>query len=321
VIYASDPDAAPDAAYVPGALELLVAGNRGRRLDQRRTPVTLLGVVPERAAFTLRIEAFEDAGAIWELALDEVERFQFEPGGERRDGAPLAALRERFARRLVVPADERARPRTLERVEEEREAAREWLRRAVDVAGAVERRAGEPWLFAALEAFMAARGVVDVERAFGQRWASNPRSGELVKGHAIVLAELGLCGYDGPVVRDAALFAGGWSRERRAAHVLARLGFVQALLGAEPLTLYRGAAVEGEPRRSASGAPTLAAAGSLISATFARAVAEAHFEGTPATTSALLERWRVPPERVLMTFLETRALNERYREAEAVLLG
>ena len=29
----------------------------------------------------------------------------------------------------------------------------------------------------------------------------------------------------------------------------------------------------------------------------------------------------VAPERVFMTFMETRALNDRYREAEAVLLA
>ena len=36
---------------------------------------------------------------------------------------------------------------------------------------------------------------------------------------------------------------------------------------------------------------------------------------------ALLVRQRVPVSRLFMTFLETAAMNDRYREAEAVLIG
>ena len=49
-------------------------------------------------------------------------------------------------------------------------------------------------------------------------------AGELVTGHRIVIAELGLVPYAGKVVRDPGLFEGRWSKPRRAAHVLARLG-------------------------------------------------------------------------------------------------
>jgi hypothetical protein len=45
----------------------------------------------------------------------------------------------------------------------------------------------------------------------------------LVRGHAIVLAELGLCDYLGKAPRDPELFAGRWSRERRTDHLLWRL--------------------------------------------------------------------------------------------------
>ena len=58
---------------------------------------------------------------------------------------------------------------------------------------------------------------------------SNPHSGEMAKGHAIVLAEMGLCPYSGKVVRDRALFAGDGAKERRRAHILLRLAFTQEL--------------------------------------------------------------------------------------------
>ena len=83
--------------------------------------------------------------------------------------------------------------------------------------------------------------------------------------------------------------------------------------GEDTVTLYRGAAVEGplpEPARS-----------SFVSATFSREVAAAHFEGGPTTRTAVLWRQQVPITRVLMTFFETREMNRRFNEAEAVLIG
>ena len=82
---------------------------------------------------------------------------------------------------------------------------------------------------------------------------------------------------------------------------------------AAAVTLYRGMAWDGRPthRRPRS----------LESATFSRELAEDHFGGGPTTTSAALYRQEVPTERVLMTFVETRAMNLQFKEAEAVLLG
>ena len=137
-----------------------------------------------------------------------------------------------------------------------------------------------------------------------------------MKGHAIVVAELGLCRYRGKAPRDPDLFAGSWTRARRADHVLHRLAFTQELwlhLGRRELTLYRAAASDDslQPARPAT----------FVSATFSKPVADEHFEGGPSTRVAALWRQRVPIERTLMTFLETKAMNARFQEAEAVLLA
>jgi len=88
---------------------------------------------------------------------------------------------------------------------------------------------------------------------------------------------------------------------------------VLAALGVREVTLYRAAATDG---------PLPAARpSSLVSATFSRRVADDHFDGGPSTRTAVLWRQAVPFDRVLMTFLETRAMNERFEEAEAVLLA
>ncbi len=312
-IYASDPGAAPDSEFVAGELRHLVAGNRGRLLDARRTPLSVTAVRVDKGAFEVEIQAFEDAGARWELPLEDVARLQFARDAGVADGdlvAELERARISFDRELVIECDPQARARTLERIA----AVTSRLRLPrVDLVRRVEAREGHPELFALLDEALAMAGVSELEHPFAARVVSNPRSGELVKGHAIVLAELGLCPYRGKVVRDPELFAGSWSKERRAAHIVTRLGFLRALLADQAVTLFRGAAVEGPlPARSPS---------SFVSATFSRDVAAEHFEGGPNTETAVLWRQLVPAARLFMTFLETREMSERFREAEAVLVG
>lgn len=321
-IYASDPNPAPDSEFAPGELRHLVVGNRGRLLDARRTPITVTGVDSARGSFEVEIGAFEDAGARWDLSLCEIGRFQFSREGSVAADVFVSELeraRRRFDRELVVDCDAAARSRTAGRIEAARARVRARVGALghVDVAACVGGRSGDARLFAALDDVMADRGVADLEQRFAATFVSNPRSGEFVKGHAIVLAELGLCPYRGKVVRDPKLFDGDWCKARRAEHLITRLAFTSglwmSLAGEGSVTLYRGAATDGPmPKPTAS---------SFVSATFASEVAAAHFEGGPATQTAVMWRQRVPVARLFMTFLETRELNRRFQEAEAVLIG
>lgn len=323
-IYESDPDAAPDAAFEPGELRHLVPGNAGRALDPRRTPVTVTEVRPGTGVFRVRIEAFEDTGAIWEVPMENAGHYQFARGSMEAAAGDLAAYREaveRFDRSLSVPGDPAARTRTEARLGEERERAADWLpRRSRFLAegGTLPRpglREGDPRPAADLQAYLDERGVADLETAFAEQFVSNPTSGPRVLGHRIVLAELGLVPYRGKVIRDPDTFRGDWSRERRSVHILARIGFVRALFGAlglQRLALYRGLSTEAglEPPGNHT----------FISATFSLEVARSHFDsGGPAAT-AVLARQEVPVERVFMTYHETAAMNRKFREAEAVLL-
>jgi hypothetical protein len=318
-IYASDPNQAPDSDFVPGELRHLVTGSPGRLRDARRTPITVTGVRPGVGAFEVEVGAFEDAGARWELSLEEISRFQFARGGPVASPETVVELDNalrRFDRALVIDPDPAARQETLRRIDRVRVDVRIELPAPLDLAARVRARAGDPELFTLLDEFIADRDVADLERRFTSAFVSNPRSGEFVKGHAIVLAELGLCPYRGKIVRDPGVFEGAGRKERRAEHLVARLAFTYELwsaIGEQTVTLYRGAAVEGQlPEPSLS---------SFVSATFSHDVAAAHFEGGPTTRTAVLWRQRVPVARLLMTFLETRAMNGRFREAEALLVG
>ena len=318
-IYGSDPNPAPDSEFVPGELRHLVTGTPGRLLDARRTPITLTAVRPGVGAFEVEVGAFEDAGARWELSLEEVGRFQFARGAPVAPPEAVAELEtalRRFDRELVIDPDPAVRQETLRRIDCVRADVQIELPAPLDLAARVRARAGDPELFTVLDKFIADRDVADLERRFTSAFVSNPRSGEFVKGHAIVLAELGLCPYRGKIVRDPGVFEGAGRKARRAEHLVARLAFTYELwstVGEETVTLYRGAAVEGQlPEPSLS---------SFVSATFSHDVAAAHFEGGPSTGTAVLWRQRVPVARLLMTFLETREMNGRFREAEALLIG
>ena len=322
-IYASDPNAAPDSEFWPGDLRHLVVGNRGRLLDARRTPITITAVDSARGSFEVEIGAFEDAGARWDLSLEDIGRFQFaRAGGVGASDALVSELeraRFRFDRELVVDCDAAVRSRTLGEIEVRRGRVRERIGSLgrVELSPRIDAREGDARLFDVLDEVMADHGVADLEQRFAATFVSNPSSGEFVKGHAIVLAELGLCPYRGKVVRSPDLFAGPWSKPRRAEHLIARVAFTWELwssaVDGDSVILYRGAAVDG-PLPEPSPA-------SFVSATFSREVAAAHFDGGPSTQTAVLWRQRLAVERLLMTFLETREMNRRFKEAEAVLIA
>jgi hypothetical protein len=321
-IYASDPHAASDAEFEPGTLRHLVVGNRGRLLDARRTPITITAVTPLTGDFELEIDAFEDAGARWQLALQEVKRFQFARASQSASAAEVGELRKAaasFDRELVVDAVHTVKQATLSRIAAERRALRDVFGEArceLDVERAIAQREGDDRLYKLLDHYMTDRGVADLDQRFARTFVSNPRSGEFVKGHAVVLAELGLCPYRGQVVRDPTVFAAENAKSRRAAHLVARLSFTQELwatLGYDTVPLYRGTAAEGPLHGPA--------AASFVSATFSREVAGAHFAGGPTTTAAALWRQDVAVARLLMTFLETAEMNRRFKEAEAILIG
>ena len=321
-IYESDPNAAPDGEYVVGHLRHAVAGNQGRLRDARRTPLSITSVEPERGEIEVRIDAFEDRGARWRLPVWEISRIQFAACSPHASSDVLAALgraAERFDRPLRVEASPAARGDTRHRIAQRRLAAREMLMGAVssvDLAQLIAGREGDTRLIALLEEFLSALDLLELDRQFCAAMVSNPHAGELIKGHAIVLAELGLCPFSGTVVRDAQLFSGRWSRERRAGHIIARLAFVGELWSTcvrQPLTLYRAAATEGPlPARDVA---------SFVFCTFSSAVAEAHFAGGPLTTHAVMWRQTLSSDRLLMTFLETAAMNRQFKEAEAILIG
>lgn len=326
-VYDSDPDAAPDSEFIHGELRHLVVGNRGRLLDPRRTPIRISCVSPETGFFEVEIEAFEDAGARWLVPLESVASYQFADGSATAVGAELAALHAAAARcdvQITITGGQAARDSTEHRLQDECAQASHWLTQHgappdFDSQPFIEASSGWPQAQAWLAGYLASRRLADIEERITSAYVSNPWAGDLVLGHLIVLAELGLGALTARAPRDPAIFEGSWSRSRRTEHILARMGFVRALWSRArgEVMLYRGMAIQN--RLPAEGPPDRRQS-PLFSASFSRKVAESHFRA-PNAVAAALYRQRLAPERLVMTFLETEAMNRQFLEAEAVLLA
>jgi hypothetical protein len=321
-VHQFNPHMQPDSAFVPGAFKYLVVGNRGRWMDPRRTPFHIVTLVPDTGHFVLEIDDFEDTGTRLEIPFEVVKSYQLAVGSAEaspEDIAQFTAVVERLDRPLQVECVPRATAHTLERLRDLQEFASAWLGqhsaflkgdRRLDAGS----RRGPHQLAVDLQTFMKHQALSDVEEGFATSYVSNPHA-ELVKGHRIVLAELGLVDYRGSIVRDPALFDDPWAKERRAEHILSRLAFIRAFfehVGLAAVTLYRGLVFDGRPQSLRNE--------SFVSASFDPEVAKSCFVPHETRRSGLLIRQVIPIERIFMTYLETAQLNRQFLEAEAVLL-
>ncbi len=323
-IYQFDEAKLPDCEFEPGEHAHLVVGNHGRLLDPRRTPVRVVDLQTSLGMFVIQLQAFEDEGALWEIPFEDIQHYQFMKGEKRATSRILSEVQravEQFDRPLQIACDQQDRAKTLRHLQELLADIYAWLddhsrffSEGRDLPDH-ESRKGDRILWGDLQSLMTKQDLLEVEDAFARQFVSNPNSGELVKGHRIVLAELGLVPYEGGVIRDPKLFDGEWSRGRRADHILYRQAFVQSVfgrLGHERVYLYRGISCQGQLR--------LPQNRTFVSATFSHAVAKSHFESGNKESTGALYRQSVQIERLFMTYCETEQLNRPFQEAEAILL-
>ena len=127
-VYAVSPGPICDVGFVGGELGHLVPGNQGRMLDPRRTPLEVTEVNSARGSFVVRVCAFEDTGAQWELPLSGVGVLQFPAGARCASDREVARLRkalERFDRELVLEPGPEARKACLASLARRRRARRQ----------------------------------------------------------------------------------------------------------------------------------------------------------------------------------------------------
>ena len=227
----------------------------------------------------------------------------------------------RLNREMDISCDPSQREHTLQALSRERERAGVWLAAHSRFFRSESRipdgePEGSPLLCADTRDYMAERSLGDLEELFTRQYVSHMLN-EAVNAHRIAIAELGLATYKGKVLRDPSQTAGALSLERRATHVIVRMGLVQAIFercGRDSIVLYRMESCEGplRPRRSGT---------ALVSASFRMDIVQEMSGWADARRTVAIYRQAVPIQRVLMTYLETEAMNHPFREAEAVLLA
>jgi hypothetical protein len=320
-----DPNRAQDTDFEPGELHHLCVGNEGRLLDFRRTPVQVGGVCDETGLATIEICAFEDTGALWDLPYEEVHQYQFKTGSPRASAEAVGRFEwaaARLNRQVAIPCETSRRDETLAAISVEGERAGEWLAshsQFIQSAQALPQgeAEGSPLLYADTKDYMAQRGFGDLEALFTRQYVSTLNN-ETVKAHRIAVAQLGLAPYVGKILRDPAQTVGALCIERRTGHIIARMGFVQAVFeraGQRQVVLYRMESCEGPLRRRRSGETA------LVSASFRMDIVQEMSGWAEPKRTVAIYRQAVPVERVLMTYLETEAMNHPFREGEAVLLA
>ena len=196
--------------------------------DPRRTPVRVLSVAEGIASFTVEVCAFEDIGAQWTFPLWQADKFLCAQDTAALSAATIAALQtacDHFNQPLKVLADPANHAATLAKLNTLTKQARDWLHNTghhptpdqpLDTLSAFQ----DP---TALTNWLTQHEVATLETNFATHYVSNPHAGETIKAHRLALADLGLCPFDGRILRDTAELSGPKSLAHRQRHILARL--------------------------------------------------------------------------------------------------
>ncbi len=288
--------------------------------DPRRTPVRVLSVSEGTASFTVEVRAFEDIGAQWTFPLWQSDKFLCAQDTPAQSAAIIAARQsacDRFDQPLQVPVDQESRVASLSKLNTLTKQARNWLHdtghhaahdQPFDSFSAFQ----EP---TALTNWLTMHEVANLETNFATHYVSNPHAGETIKAHRLALAALGLCPFEGRILRDTSELSGPKSLVHRQRHILARLAFLRAAfdqLGQTHLPLYR-VIYSDEPL-------TPPRINGFVSTTLSRAVALRFLNDGQSKRHAALYWQNVPVTRLFMSYLETPQMRGRYEEHEALLL-
>lgn len=132
----------------------------------------------------------------------------------------------------------------------------------------------------------------------------------------IILAEMGLVAYKGKIQRTKNIFKNPGTKEKRKKYLINRLAFLRAyfkLLQINEVVLYRSMATESDWRNLPR---------TFLSCTFNLRVAKSFsdLKRKSKFKNSYITKMTVPVKQIFMTYLETEAMNQHYKEAEAIIL-
>lgn len=325
VLHQKNENKLPDSCYEKGTLNHIVAGNKGRVLDGRRTPGFIEKYDDESAMFIWRITDFEDKGKYWEVPAEEIVAYQFKKDSKKLTDNEVLEIESKcklFSEKLVIYGSESEYKKTLELIKKEKDQTKSWFLnqsqfvRLGESQLDIQSNAGSQFLYNDLISYMDTCKVLDLERKTANQYVLNPYSGEWIKGLRIVMAEMGLIDFNEKKPRTKDIFKGIGCKEKRKQYIISRMAFIQSffeLSGYKEVQLFRGMSTEG---------PLFEKSKTLISASFNPEVGKefSNIDRNEQITFSYLIKFTYPIENLFMTFFETESFNERYQEQEAVIL-
>lgn len=314
----------PDNEFINGNISFLVEGNRCRLLDGRRTNGFIENYDNDSAMFRWRITKYEDKGQYWDLPAEAINKFQFEKNSDQLNKTEIRNIEEKikeFETPLIIEVNEHQKMETEAEIKEKEKIIIKWLRenslfirsnQKLDFSS----QEGSKYLAKDLDEYMKINGLFDIEKKTADNIVLNPNSGEWVKGMAIMLGELGLVSYNGKIPRTKDIFTGLGSKENRNKYLINRLAFIRAyfsILNIKKVVLYRGMSTENnwkEVQRT------------FLSCTFNYDVAKdfSNFSNESKYINSYIIKMTCSVKQLFMTYLESKAFNRQYNEAEALIL-
>ncbi len=315
----------PDEEFIRGNLSLLVPGNKGRVLDGRRTPGYIEEYNPISAMFIWRITGFEDEGKTWEIPAEQIVYYQFEKNSKTLSSLLKEEIENRckvFSKSIIIKGSHQALKNTEKQMKKQELIAEKWLKEHSTFLKnkqtiCFSQETGYKALYQDSKQYFTFLGLEELEERTAQNYILNPSSGEWLKGMKIVMAEMGLIDFKGLIPRTEDIFTGVGDKQAREKYILSRMAFLKVLFhkhNIKEVPLYRGMSSEMELFKSPR---------SLLSTTFNinTALSFANFTGdNEKIKSSYCVKFYYPVDNLFMTFFETEAFNQRYKEQEGIIL-
>lgn len=310
-----------DDYFLEGHIKYLVVGNNCRLLDGRRTPGVIRSMDYDSGHFRWEILDFEDKGKTWDVTFESVRNFQFVKNGlVNNEFDKIEAVISKLDKQISIPRAVDNLHGTEKRIEGLMESTHKWIRnnsKFIHQMIELDRKNATQLEQISYDflAYMASVDLLSLETKTSELMVLNPNSGEWIKGLMIVMAELGLASYDGKMIRSEGLFTGMGDKTTRERYILHRMAFIRCLFNRfdkSHLTLFRGMSSERAwfvPKRT------------FISMTFDYDVASefSDFDENSKYQTSYIIKSNIDINQLFMTYLETKEMNERYQEKEAII--
>jgi len=308
----------PDSEYTLGHIRFIVEGNKGRYLDNRRTPGEIESVNEKHAIFYWRVGAFEDKGAIWELDFNEIENFQFEAGSReigKRKIVQYEKTNKSYCQRVIINnnKDDLVKSNTAIKREIDIIKDRGYLK-ALSETKIDELNSTKELIQMAINDYLQDNGLLAIDEKITRMIVSNPYSGEILKHLWFKLAKMGFVRYEN---RKLKVLDNLPKEKELESYIIKRIAFVRAMFGLtniQEITTYRG---------MSSSCEWLCYPKAFSSWSFDFNVADdlAKIHDNNEVEIAYLMKRKTRINEVFMTSIETKQMNKLYDEKEILLFA